>query len=183
MACAGCKDADEIAMFLVKMACVGSASLPFSTAQIELKSQGSNILKCSTINNSFASMMTVLNGSAFWRQRVVYKTIPIVVNAAQIEAQSQNPPALSFLAVVATLCCLDSTLTSEANFQAMVPTLVAGLVHLSKDLEALTCQDELSSNLSDVLGMILAAIIKLYELSPQCVSNFEWMILSRCDYY
>ncbi|KAL3805021.1 hypothetical protein HJC23_003249 [Cyclotella cryptica] len=182
------KDADLIATFLIEMACTGSSSFPFSKAaknRVTWPEEGRNypssdrFAKLSLLPAfSFGSMISVYNGIPFWRQRVVYKTISYALKALQDETRSLNPPALGPLAVCATLCCLPVSLLSESNLRQMIPILVAGLVHLSKDLSALNdCANSWSSQ-SDVLGLILAALIKQFALSPEVLARFTSVIIS-----
>jgi hypothetical protein len=162
------------------MACTGTSSFPFSIASqkfISWSEEGRNHASNDRLANlsllpafSFGSMISVHNGNPFWRQRMVYKTISFVLMALQNESQSRNPPALGLLAVCATLCCLPVSLLCKSSLKQMVPILVAGLVHLSKDLSALTGIESSLSYQLDLLGLILAALIKLFALSPESVS-------------
>ncbi len=102
---------------------------------------------------------------------MTHKTLPILLKALQAQAQSQNPPALGTLAVVChMLCCLPAKLLGESNVRQMIPTLIAGLVYFSKNLQALTQSESISCKTSDVLSIILAALLKLLSISPEDVS-------------
>lgn len=160
--------ADEIALFLVEMACTGASSFPFSKTLVELALQSEDRDKVSMLPAlSFGSMISVCNGNPFWRQRIVFKTLPAVMRVVQDEAKSQKSPPLGPLTVCSILCCLPSSLLNESHGRQVAPLLIAGLVQLSKQYIDVI---ESESSVVDVLGINLAAIIKMLALAPDCVS-------------
>lgn len=128
-------------------------------------------------------MLSVLglgpNGSPFWRQRIILKTMPVVMKVVHDDARSQKPPQLGPLALCSIFYCLPSSLLDEVNRKQMTPMLIAGLVHLSKQLSELV-QFE-SSDVLDVLGLIIAALIKVFAINPEIVSALkEGFVFSIC---
>lgn len=134
---------------------------------------------------SFGSMLTVHNGGPFWRQRMTHKTLPVLLKALQVQAKSQDPPALGTLAVVChMLCCLPESILGKSNIQQILPTLIAGLVYFSKNLNVLAQSEMISSKPTDILSIILAALIKILAVSPgdvsavcvySCISSFRFV--------
>jgi len=121
---------------------------------------------------SFGSMLSVHNGGPFWRQRMTHKTLPVLLKALKVQAKSQNPPALGTLAVVChMLCCLPASLLGESNVKQILPTLIAGLVYFSKNLTGLAQSKRISSKPTDLLSIILAALMKILSVSPEYVSR------------
>lgn len=109
---------------------------------------------------------------------MTHKTLPILLKALQVQAKSQNPPALGTLAVVChMLCCLPASLLGHSNVQQILPTLIAGLVYFSKNLNALAQSEMISPKATDVLSTILAALAKILAISPEDVSGD---VLSIC---
>ena len=171
--------ADEIAAFLVGMACNGSSPFPFSNYAIELGQKYKGNSKHTVTGNyadisilpalSFGNMLTVHSGSPFWRQRIIFKSIPAVMTAVQQYSKSQNPPSCGCLAVCSILCCVPSSLLSHEDSKNMVPVLIAGLVHLSKEVHDVA-HAERSPYTLDVLGLNLAAIIKVLSQTSEVVS-------------
>jgi len=103
---------------------------------------------------------------------MTHKTLPILMKTLQAQAKSQNPPALGTLAVVChMLCCLPSSLLGSSNIKQILPTLLAGLVYFSKNSSALAQSESISSKPTDLLSVILAALVKTLAVSPEDVSR------------
>lgn len=167
--------ADEIASCLVQVACNGSSTI-FSFKAPEDEAQKHPILDPASIAfilpaAAFGSMLSVKNGGPFWRQRIIHKTIPILTNTLQEQALSRCPPALGSLALVAQmLCSVTQTHLGESKIRQMIPTLIAGLVYFSKNLDVVVQNDEATKRL-DLLSVILAALTKTLRISPEDVST------------
>jgi hypothetical protein len=161
--------ADEIASFLVELACTGVSPFPFSKTLVQLSEEKGNIAMLPAL--SFGSMISVYNGNPFWRQRIVFKTLPAVMKVVQDEVKSQKPPPLGPLTLCSILCCLPSSQLNESYVQQMTPLLIAGLVHLSKQFVDMI---ETDSSAMDVLGVNLAAINKMLAIAPDTVSVLKF---------
>ena len=166
--------ADEIASCLVQVACNGSSTI-FSFKAPEDEAQKHPILDPASLAfilpaAAFGSMLSVKNGGPFWRQRIIHKTIPILTKTLQEQALSRCPPALGSLALVAhMLCSVTQTHLGESKIRQMIPTLIAGLVYFSKNLDVVVQNDKTSKRL-DLLSIILAALTKTLRISPEDVS-------------
>lgn len=166
--------ADEIASCLIQVACNGSSSA-FAFKSPENEAQKHPISDLASLAfilpaAAFGSMLSVKNGGPFWRQRIIHKTLPILTTTLQEQATSRNPPALGSLAVVAhLLCSVSQTHLGESHIRQMIPTLIAGLVYFSKNLDVLVKYDTARKGL-DVLSIILAAVTKILRISPEDVS-------------
>jgi len=180
--------ADKITSFLIELACTGTSQFPFAAATMQLVTPTITGQKHPLLDpashayilpaSAFGSMLSVQNGGPFWRQRMTHKTLPVLLKALQVQAKSQNPPALGTLAVVChMLCCLPASLLGKSNIQQILPTMVAGLVYFSKNLNALAQSDMISSKPADVLSIILAALIKILTISPEDVTKFIGIII------
>jgi hypothetical protein len=174
--------ADDIATCLIQVACNGSSSA------FALKSPGNEAQKHPISDRAsvafilpaaaFGSMLSVKNGGPFWRQRIIHKTLPILTKTLQEQATSRNPPALGSLAVVAhLLCSVSQTHLGESNLRQMIPTLIAGLVYFSKNLDVLVQYDTTTKGL-DVLSTILAALTKILRISPEDVSALVYVFIN-----
>jgi len=172
--------ADEIATFFVEMACTGSSSFPLNNYTIEFPKSSTDENENQSITDnhfdssilpalSFGNMLSVNAGSPFWRQRIIFKIIPVVMKVVKQEAQSHNPPPSGALAVCSILSCFPSSLLNEENSKQITPMLIAGLVHLSKHVDEMTQTESLSSNVLDVLGLTLVGFVKI--LSEEHLSN------------
>lgn len=169
------------------MACNGSAAYPFSNYAIEIRQEHKEDLTQNLTHKdteisilpalSFGNMLTVHGGSPFWRQRIVLKSLPEVIKAVQQHYKSQNPPSFGCLAVCSILCCIPSSLLSHDERKNMVPILIAGLVHLSKQVHDVA-NVERSPHTLDVLGLNLAAIVKILSQTSEVVSalNNKFML-------
>ena len=181
---------DKIALFLIELACTGASQYPFSgTTAMQLRTPSQEGQKHPLLSpdshafilpaSAFGSMLSVHNGGPFWRQRLTHKTLPILLGALNAQAKSQNPPALGTLCVVChMLCCLPVSLLGETNMKQMIPTLVAGLVYFSKNSNALVQSEMITSKPTNLLHIMLAALIKILAVSPEDVSK-----LSSCVNY
>lgn len=165
--------ADEVASCLVQVACNDSS------ARFALKTPGEEAQKHPILDPSslafilpasaFGGMLSVKNGGPFWRQRIIHKTLPILTKTLQEQAKSRSPPALGSLAVVGhMLCSVSQTHLGESKVRQMIPTLIAGLVYFSKNLDVVV-QCEQASKRLDVLSIILAALTKILRISPEHV--------------
>ena len=149
------------------MACNGSSFFPLLESRVKcILPENISVLPAI----SYGSMLSVYNGSPFWRQRIIFKTIPIVLSRIQEDLQSKNPPSLGPLTICSILCCLPSSLLGEDNTNQMVSMVIAGLVHLTKNIDAIIPPENSSSNVLDVLGLVLGALIKMITLTPGIVS-------------
>lgn len=176
--------ADEIAIFLVEMACTGTSSFPFSRSEVEFSCSNDDISILPAL--SFGSILSVYNGSPFWRQRIVFKTASTVIKVVQEEAQSPNPPSYGPLAVCSILCCFPSSLLSEASCKQLLPMMIGGLVHLSQHLATANQAASLPPNILDVLGINLAALVKILSSTPEVVSAFvlkSFLIICVCSFW
>ncbi|KAK1743164.1 DNA repair/transcription protein MET18/MMS19-like protein [Skeletonema marinoi] len=183
--------ADEIASCLVQVACNGSSSA-FAFKSLEIEAQQHPILDPASLAfvlpaAAFGSMLSVKNGGPFWRQRIIHKTLPILMKTLQEQATSRSPPALGSLAVVAQmLCSVSQTHLGESKIRQMIPTLIAGLVYFSKNLDVIA-QDDKGTKGLDVLSIILAALTKILRISPEDVTKFvgviipSLLLLSTCN--
>ena len=103
---------------------------------------------------------------------MTHKTLPILMKSLQMQAKSQNPPALGTLAVVChMLCCLPSSLLGKSNVKQILPTLLAGLVYFSKNSNAMAQSEDISTKPTDLLSVVLAALVKILTVSPEDVSE------------
>ena len=103
---------------------------------------------------------------------MTHKTLLILMKSLQMQAKSQNPPALGTLAVVChMLCCLPSSLLGKSNVKQILPTLLAGLVYFSKNSNAMAQSESISTKPTDLLSVILAALVKTLTVSPEDVSE------------
>jgi len=128
--------------------------------------------------SAFGSMLSVQNGGPFWRQRMSHKTLPVLFAALQAQAKSQNPPALGTLAVVChMLCCLPVSLLGKSQIQQILPTMVAGLVYFSKNVNEFAQSNMISSKTEGVLSIILAALVKILAIYPEDVTKFIGIII------
>mmetsp|Transcript_9574 Transcript_9574/g.14499 ORF Transcript_9574/g.14499 Transcript_9574/m.14499 type:complete len:309 (+) Transcript_9574:16-942(+) len=183
--------ADEIASCLVQVACNGSSSA-FAFKSPGNEAQQHPILDPASLAfvlpaAAFGSMLSVKNGGPFWRQRIIHKTLPILMKTLQEQATSRSPPALGSLAVVAhMLCSVSQTHLGESKIRQMIPTLIAGLVYFSKNLDVIA-QDDKGTKGLDVLSVILAALTKILRISPEDVTKFvgviipSLLLLSTCN--
>lgn len=174
---------DKVALFLIELACTGSSQYPFSrTTALQLGRPSQEGQKHPLLNpashafilpaSAFGSMLSVHNGGPFWRQRLTHKSLPILLGALNAQAKSQNPPAMGTLCVVChMLCCLPVSLLGEANMKQMIPTLVAGLVYFSKNSNAMVQSETITSKPTNLLSIILAALLKILAVSPEDVSK------------
>ena len=168
------KIADEIASCLIKVACIGTSTVisfdsPRTEAQKDPISDPNSLLFMLPAA-AYGSMLTVKNGGALWRQRIIHKTLPILMTSLQEQVTSRNPPPLGSLVVVAhVLCSVSRTHLGESKIQQMIPTLIAGLVYFSKNLHLITGDNEGMTG-ADALSAILGSLIKLLRISPQDVS-------------
>ena len=180
---------DKIALFLIELACTGTSQFPSSDATaIDLTMPSQQGQKHPLFNpashvfilpaSAFGSMLSVLNGGAFWRQRLTHKSLPILLGALSLQAKSQNPPAFGTLCVVChMLCCLPTSLVGEANVKQMLPTVVAGLVYFSKNSSAMAQSEMISSKPASLLSIILAALVKVLTVSPEDATKLVGIII------
>lgn len=172
---------DKIASFFIELACTGTSQFPFTEVTMQLATPNEQGRKHPLLSpaahayilpaSAFASMLSVQNGGPFWRQRMTHKTLPILMKALQAQAKSQDPPALGTLAVVShMLCCLPASLLGESNTKQILPTLIAGLVYFSKNLDTLSQSGMVTSKSADLLTTMLAALVKILKVSPGDVS-------------
>ncbi|KAL3775267.1 hypothetical protein ACHAW5_010905 [Stephanodiscus triporus] len=180
---------DKIALFLIELACTGASQYPFSEATaMQLGRPSQEGQKHPLLNPSshafilpasaFGSMLSVHNGGPFWRQRLTHKTLPILLGVLNAQAKSQNPPAMGTLCVVChMLCCLPVSLLGEANMKQMIPTLVAGLVYFSKNSNAMLQSETITSKPTNLLPVIIAAVLKILAVSPEDVTKFIGIII------
>jgi len=184
------KISDQLASFLVELACNGASHFPFSETLMRLVNPSKEGQKHPLLHiashtytlpaTSFGNMLTVHSGGRFWKQRMAHKTLPILLKALQAQARSQNPPALGTLAVVChMLCCLPESILGKTNIRQILPTLIAGLVYFSKNLTGLAQTEAISSKPTDVLSIILAALIKILAVSPSDVSIVAFLYHSE----
>lgn len=177
--------ADEIASCLIQVSCTGSSKvfafkIPGSDAQRHPISDPAS-LAFTLPATAFGSMLSVKNGGPLWRQRIIHKTLPILLNTLLEQSTSQNPPALGSLAVVShLLCCAPQSHLGESNIRKLIPTLIAGLVYLSKNLDALLQNDTATKGVS-LLSIILAALTKILRTSPENVRT--GVILEHFHYF
>lgn len=102
---------------------------------------------------------------------MTHKTLPILLKALKVQSKSRDPPALGVLAVVChMLCCLPASLLGKTNVQQILPTMIAGLVYFSKNLEALVQCEMVSPKPIEILSTTLAALAKILTVSPKDVS-------------
>ena len=100
-------------------------------------------------------------------------TLPVLLEALRAQAKSQDPPAMGTLTVVCHLiCCVPATLLGTSNFKQIIPTLIAGLVYFSKNLNAFTQSDEITPIPSRLLPVVLAALLKILTTAPEEVSIY-----------
>jgi len=180
--------ADKVASFLIELSCTGASQFPFTEATLELVTPSDQGRKHPLLDpashayilpaSAFGGIISVQNGGPFWRQRMTHKTLPILSNALQLQAKSQNPPSLGTLAVVChMICCLPGSILGESNIQQILPTMVAGLVYFSKNFKALAQSEMISSKPTDVLSIILAALTKILTISPEYVTKLIGVII------
>ena len=100
-------------------------------------------------------------------------TLTGLFEALRTQAKSQDPPAMGTLTVVCHLiCCLPATLLGTTNFKQIIPTLIAGLVYFSKNLNSFAQSDLITAKPSKLLSVALAALLKILTTSPEDVSTF-----------
>ncbi len=105
---------------------------------------------------------------------MTHLTLPALLEALRNQAESQDPPAMGTLTVVChLLCCLPATLLGTSNFKQIIPTLIAGLVYFSKNMNAFTQSDKITPKSSHLIPVILAALLKILTTSPEDVSKFS----------
>jgi hypothetical protein len=122
--------------------------------------------------SAFGSILSVHNGGPFWRQRMTHITLPVILEALRTQAKSQDPPAMGTLTVVCHLiCCLPATLLETSNFKQIIPTLIAGLVYFSKNVNAFAQSDIITPKSLNLLSVVLAALLKILTTSPDDVSR------------
>lgn len=99
-------------------------------------------------------------------------TLPVLLEALRAQAKSQDPPAMGTLTVVSHLiCCLPATLLGTSNFKQIIPTLIAGLVYFSKNVNEFAQSDIITPKPSNLLSVVLAALLKILTTSPEDVSQ------------
>jgi hypothetical protein len=164
----------------MKLACTGAAQFPFTEITLQLvlpDEQGRQhpLLDPASLANmlpasAFGSILSVYNGGPFWKQRMTHITLPLLLEALRAQARSQEPPALGTLTVAChMICCLPATILGASNFKQIIPTLIAGLVYFSKNLTAFNQSDMISSKPSNLLTVVLAALVKILTTSPENV--------------
>jgi hypothetical protein len=167
----------------MKLACTGEAQIPFTEITIQLAIPGEQGRKHPLLDpaslvsmlpaSAFGSIISVHNGGPFWRQRMTHITLPVLLEALRTQAKSQDPPAMGTLTVVCHLiCCLPATLLGTTNFKQIIPTLIAGLVYFSKNLNSFAQSDLITAKPSKLLSVALAALLKILTTSPEDVSTF-----------
>lgn len=181
--------ADDIASCLIQVACTGSSSV-FSFVYPTKQAQRHPISDPASLAfilpaAAFGSMFSVKSGGPFWRQRIIHKTLPTLMKTLLEQATSQNPPALGSLTVVShLLCCAPRSHLGDSKILHMIPTLIAGLVYYSKNLDALIQRDMAVYALSG-LSTVIAALTKILRVSPEDVSidvlQFLFVILCKCS--
>ena len=170
----------------MKLACTAEAQFPFTETTIQLVMPSDQGRKHPLLDPAslvsmlpasvFGSMLSVHNGG-LWRQRMTHITLPVLLEALRNQAESQDPPAMGTLTVVCHLiCCLPATLLGTSNFKQIIPTLIAGLVYISKNLNAFTQSDKITPKPSHLIPVVLAALLKILTTSPEDVS----ILLLRC---
>lgn len=167
----------------MKLACSGDAQFPFTETIIRLEIPSEEGQKHELLDpasllrmlpaSAFGSMLSVHNGGPFWRQRMIHVTFPVLLEALRAQAKSHDPPAVGTLTVVCHLiCCVPATLLGTSNFKQIIPTLIAGLVYFSKNLNAFTQSDQITPTPSRLLPVILAALLKILNTAPEDVSIY-----------
>jgi hypothetical protein len=168
----------------MELACKGVSQYPFSeTTAMQLTTPSQQGQKHPLLNpasltfllpaSAFGSMLSVHNGEPFWRQRLTHKTIPILLEAINTQVMSQNPPGMgTFCVVCHILCCLPASLVGEANMRQLIPTFVGGLVYFSKNSNAMAQSEMITTKPTNLLSVVLAALVKLLTVSPEDVSIF-----------
>lgn len=167
----------------MKLACTGEAQFPFTETITRLEVTSAEGQKHPLLDpasllrmipaSAFGSMLSVHNGGPFWRQRMTHITLPVLLEALRAQAKSQDPPSMGTLTVVCHLiCCVPATLLGTSNFKQIIPTLIAGLVYFSKNLNAFTQSDKITPIPSRLLPVGLAALLKILTTAPEEVSIY-----------
>ncbi|KAL7473497.1 hypothetical protein ACHAXS_013925 [Conticribra weissflogii] len=179
---------DSIASFLVELTCTNMAKFSSDRESIELISFTEDGRENPLMNASshisiltasaFGNMLSVYNGSPFWRQRIAHKTLPTILRALHEQSQSQHPPALGTLAIIChMLCCLPVSILGKSNVRQFVPTLVAGLVYYSKNTSILVESEMISPKAAELLPIVIASLAKLLSNSPDDLTKFMGIII------
>jgi len=186
---ASSRTADRATLFLAELACTGKSICPFSEVPILLRQldgpsqrrplQTSSSTAYVLSASAYSEVISVQNGTPFWRQRISHKTLALLKPVLQEQARTQTPPPLGTLALVChMICCLPLSLIGSSNMEQLIPTAIAGLVYFSKHTVDATEEEEcVSSILYQTLMVILGCLLKVLSTAPQFLTRFIGVII------
>jgi len=108
----------------------------------------------------------------------MHKTLPILLKVLGAQVKYQNPPALGTLSLVCHLiCCLPVSIVGASNMSVLLPTMIAGLVYYSKNVNTKPEEGSLAIKLNDILALLLAALVKILSTTPKDITKFVGIII------
>lgn len=133
--------------------------------------------------SSFGLMISVQNGGAFWRQRMVHIALPSVLamNASSKTTEARTlsamaGPSMGALVMACHIvCCTPLVVVGEQRAKELINMIARGFVEFA-DAYAQTrakVSNETSSQFgdwNDLMSGLLAAVLKFFSVSPDDVS-------------
>ena len=155
---------DEVARFLAVIACDGVASSPILglTLDTSINSQ-LPIMSASALG----AMLTVDNGSPFWKQRMIHLITPILLS--QLNPKSEKIISESEYGRLLCACHIICCLSFKSLGEEMIHKLVALIIESFESHICECCKKESVGTNVKLDTIVIAAMMRLMEYSPQMV--------------
>ena len=181
--------ADAVTRFLVELACKGEAQAPFAEIPVTLVKDSTCIEPSAELvlqrmaASSFGLMISVQNGGAFWRQRMVHNALPsiLAMNASNKAAEAgplsamSGPPIGALVVACHVVCCTPLVVIGEQRTKELINMIARGFVEFA-NAYANTDTNETNKSSShfggwnDLMSGLLASMLKFFSVSPDAVS-------------
>jgi len=162
--------ADEVATFFVLVACEGAARSPALGVTTTLDCNNDNIKRSAAM--ALGAILSV-NGSPFAKQRLAHMIIPIVLSSSQIRSSRFSSADIGFLLCACHIvCCVPVKAIGQENLSGLVSAIVEGLEGVLQ--HTFSADDSSSSKpaiVNQLISLLLAALLKVYNQSLSCVSE------------
>jgi len=181
-AAAGCrgkgssKTADQVAVFLINLACNRKGSFPFLGDGIELipLDRGDIALAAASC---FGGFLSVRGGNSFWKQRVMHKCLPIIIES--VKSANGRPPhfnprhhaaVLPVLAPMELMCHIMCCVPIAAMKSAIGPEAISELVKSLGAITAIPWSPENERGMMLCLSSLLRILVNLPDMLNNKVS-------------
>ena len=161
--------ADKVALFLVDLACFGTAKPPLVEGdEITLSGEAETELRV-VAGSSYGSMLSVDGGSPLWKQRIIHQTLA----KTQRVLDSPGVPSVAVTTVLCAIVCSGGLRTTKKDIQDRIAFIViralsdaAYTVFVDAENGSESTVDSLS-----LKKLLLASVLKLSSVSPFLVTK------------